>query len=105
MRPRQFILRDGAFAPPQDEVCQARGHACALPTLKKRFVLASRHRTTGEVPMAKKKATSRAAAKTAVRKKWTGLQSAAKPSARKTIKSKGRVSATKSKAVKSKARP
>ena len=55
--------------------------------------------------MAKKKATSRAAAKTAVRKKWTGLQSAAKPSARKTIKSKGRVSATKSKAVKSKARP
>jgi len=55
--------------------------------------------------MAKKKATSRAAAKTAVRKKWTGLQSAAKPSARKTIKSKGHVSATKSKAVKSKARP
>jgi mannose-6-phosphate isomerase-like protein (cupin superfamily) len=55
-----------------------------------------------------KKATSRAAAKTAVRKKWTGHKSAAKSSARKTIKSKGRVSAAKkaaSKAVKSKARP
>ena len=60
-----------------------------------------------------KKATSRAAAKTAVRKKWTGHQTAAKSSARKTIKSKGRVSAAKSKttskptskALKSKARP
>ena len=55
-----------------------------------------------------KKATSRAAAKTAVRKKWTGHQTAAKSSARKTIKSKGRVSAaqkTTPKAVKSKARP
>jgi uncharacterized cupin superfamily protein len=55
-----------------------------------------------------KKATSRAAAKTAVRKKWTGHQTAAKSSARKTIKSKGRVSAAKKttpKAVKSKARP
>jgi mannose-6-phosphate isomerase-like protein (cupin superfamily) len=53
--------------------------------------------------MAKQKATSRAAAKTAVRKKWTGLGSAAKPAARKTIKSKGRVSAAKKAA--SKARP
>jgi uncharacterized cupin superfamily protein len=55
-----------------------------------------------------KKATSRVAAKTAVRKKWTGHQTAAKSSARKTIKSKGRVSAAKKttpKAVKSKARP
>ena len=59
-----------------------------------------------------KKATSRAAAKTAVRKKWTGHKSAAKTSARKTIKSKGRLSAAKpnvtkatSKAVKAKARP
>src|SRR4029079_11323148 len=55
-----------------------------------------------------KKATSRAAAKTAVRKKWTGHQTAAKSSARKTIKSKGRVSAAKKttpKAVKAKARP
>jgi hypothetical protein len=52
-----------------------------------------------------KKATSKAAAKTAVKKKWTGHQTAAKSSARKTIKSKGRVSAAKSKAVKSKARP
>jgi len=59
-----------------------------------------------------KRATSRAAAKTAVRKKWTGHQTAAKSSARKTVKSKGRVSAAKpkvtkaaSKAVKAKARP
>ena len=48
--------------------------------------------------MAKQKATSKAAAKTAVRKKWTGLGSAAKSSARKTIKSKGRVAAAKPKA-------
>jgi uncharacterized cupin superfamily protein len=39
--------------------------------------------------MAKQKATSRAAAKTAVKKKWTGLASPAKSSSRKTIKSKG----------------
>jgi hypothetical protein len=51
-----------------------------------------------------KKAISRAAAKTAVKKKWTGHQTAAKSSARKTIKSKGRVSAAKAKPVK-KARP
>jgi mannose-6-phosphate isomerase-like protein (cupin superfamily) len=57
--------------------------------------------------MAKKKATSRAAAKTAVRKKWTGHKGAAKSSARKALKSKGRVSAAKkttSKTVK-KSRP
>ena len=54
--------------------------------------------------MAKQKATSKAAAKTAVRKKWTGLGSAAKPAARKTIKSKGRAApATKSKAALNKA--
>jgi quercetin dioxygenase-like cupin family protein len=53
--------------------------------------------------MAKQKATSKAAAKTAVRKKWTGLRSGAKPAARKTIKSKGRVSAAKK--ATSKARP
>jgi mannose-6-phosphate isomerase-like protein (cupin superfamily) len=47
--------------------------------------------------MAKQKATSRAAAKTAVKKKWSGLRSAAKTSTRKTIKSKGRVSAAKPK--------
>ena len=47
--------------------------------------------------MAKQKATSRAAAKLAVKKKWSGLRSAAKPAARKTIKSKGRVSAAKPK--------
>ena len=52
-----------------------------------------------------KKATSRAAAKTAVRKKWTGHQIAAKSSARKTIKSKGRVSAAKRQSRSSKARP
>ena len=40
--------------------------------------------------MAKKKATSRAAAKTAVKKKWSGHKTAAKSSARKTIKSKAR---------------
>ena len=48
--------------------------------------------------MAKQKATPKAAAKTAVKKKWTGLGSAAKPAARKTIKSKGRVHAAKTKA-------
>jgi uncharacterized cupin superfamily protein len=40
--------------------------------------------------MAKQKATSRAAAKTAVKKKWAGLGTSAKSSSRKTIKSKGR---------------
>ncbi len=40
-----------------------------------------------------KKAASPAAAQTAVKKKWTGHKSAAKPSARKTIKSKGRSAA------------
>ena len=40
--------------------------------------------------MAKQKATSRAAAKTAVKRKWTGLGTTAKSSSRKTIKSKGR---------------
>ena len=47
--------------------------------------------------MAKQKATSKAAAKTAVKKKWTGHKGATKSSARKTIKSKGRVSAAKAK--------
>jgi mannose-6-phosphate isomerase-like protein (cupin superfamily) len=54
--------------------------------------------------MAKQKATTRAAAKTAVKKKWTGHKGAAKSSARKTIKSKGRVAAAKAKTA-SKARP
>ena len=55
--------------------------------------------------MAKQKATSKAAAKTAVKKKWTGLASAGKTSSRKTIKSKGRsVAAAKPKTV-SKTRP
>ncbi|MBR1284294.1 cupin domain-containing protein [Bradyrhizobium sp. AUGA SZCCT0177] len=49
--------------------------------------------------MAKQKATSKAAAKTAVKKKWTGLGTAAKSSARKTIASKGRVATAKSKAA------
>ena len=47
--------------------------------------------------MAKQKATSGVAAKTAVKKKWTGLRTAAKPAARKTIKSKAHVSASKHK--------
>src|SRR6478672_13235027 len=51
----------------------------------------------GGSPMAKQKATSGVAAKTAVRKKWTGLRTAAKPAARKTIKSKAHVSASKHK--------
>ena len=58
--------------------------------------------------MAKQKATTRAAAKTVVKKKWTGHKGAAKSSARKTIKSKGRVSAAKAKTASktaSKARP
>ncbi len=55
-----------------------------------------------------RKAASRTAAQTAVKKKWTGRKSAAKPSARKTIKSKGRGVAAKVTAktsAKSKARP
>lgn len=54
-----------------------------------------------------KKAASRSAAKTAVKKKWTGLRTGAKSSARKTIKSKGRVPAAKKSAPKAaaKARP
>jgi uncharacterized cupin superfamily protein len=56
--------------------------------------------------MAKQKATSKAAAKTAVKKKWTGLGAAAKSSARKTIKSKGRAApAVKAKKSAVKARP
>jgi Cupin domain len=55
--------------------------------------------------MAKKKVASRAAAQPAVRKKWSGHKTAAKSSARKTIKSKARgASAAKAKPVK-KARP
>jgi hypothetical protein len=50
--------------------------------------------------LAIKKATSRAAAKTGVKKKWTGLGTSAKSSSRKTIKSKGRgLPAAKSKVV------
>jgi mannose-6-phosphate isomerase-like protein (cupin superfamily) len=45
--------------------------------------------------MARQKAASRAAARSAVKKKWTGLRGAAKTSARKTIKSKGRATAAK----------
>jgi mannose-6-phosphate isomerase-like protein (cupin superfamily) len=45
--------------------------------------------------MAKKKVASRAAAQPAVKKKWSGHKTAAKSSARKTIKSKGRVSKAK----------
>src|SRR5262245_38785986 len=54
--------------------------------------------------MARKKPTSRAAAKTAVRKKWAGHRTAAKTSARKKIKSKGRGAPLKTK-PKAKARP
>jgi mannose-6-phosphate isomerase-like protein (cupin superfamily) len=45
-----------------------------------------------------KKAVSRPAAKTAVRKKWTGHKTASKSTARKAIKSKARVSKTAHKA-------
>src|SRR5690349_13578513 len=45
--------------------------------------------------MARQKAASRAAARSAVKKKWTGLRGAAKTSARKAIKSKGRATAAK----------
>ena len=55
--------------------------------------------------MAKQKATSRAVAKTAVKKKWTGLQGTAKSSSRKTMKSKGRVSTAKSKTASAKLKP
>ncbi len=51
--------------------------------------------------MAKQKTTSRAAAKTAVKKKWAGHKKAAKSSARKTVKSKARgLPAVKPKAAK-----
>jgi quercetin dioxygenase-like cupin family protein len=55
--------------------------------------------------MARQKAASRAAAQTAVKKKWTGLRGAAKSSSRKTIKSKGRSTAAKAAPAKTKARP
>jgi quercetin dioxygenase-like cupin family protein len=59
--------------------------------------------------MARQKATSRSAAQTAVKKKWTGLRgaktSAAKTSARKSIKSKGRSAVAAKPAAKPKARP
>ncbi|SDF45745.1 hypothetical protein SAMN05216337_105661 [Bradyrhizobium brasilense] len=56
-----------------------------------------------------KKTASRSAAKTAVKKKWSGLgagakKTSAKSSARKTIKSKGRVSAAKKSAPKAAAK-
>jgi hypothetical protein len=55
--------------------------------------------------MAKQKATSRPAAQTAVKKKWSGHKTAAKSSARKAVKSKARgAPAAKPKSVK-KARP
>ena len=55
--------------------------------------------------MAKQKAASRPAAQTAVKKKWSGHKTAAKSSARKTVKSKARgVPAAKPKPAK-KARP
>ena len=51
--------------------------------------------------MAKQKTASRAAAKTAVKKKWAGHKAAAKSSARKTVKSKARgLPAVKPKAAK-----
>src|SRR5882757_11309243 len=68
------------------------------------FVLAFSHQAIREATMAKQKATTRAAAKTAVKKKWTGHKGIAKSSARKTIKSKGRVTAAKAKTA-SNARP
>jgi mannose-6-phosphate isomerase-like protein (cupin superfamily) len=52
-----------------------------------------------------KKATSRAAAKTAVKKKWSGLGTSAKTSARKAIKSKARGAAAAKPKSKSAARP
>ena len=56
--------------------------------------------------MAKKEATSRAAAQTAVRKKWTGHKRSAKSSSRKPVKSKARsATAAKPNTVKPKARP
>jgi hypothetical protein len=45
--------------------------------------------------MARKKVTSRPAAQPAVKKKWSGHKAAAKPSARKSVKSKARVSKAK----------
>src|SRR5437879_3335591 len=69
-----------------------------LPTLRISFCVSLPASNKREAPMAKQKATSKAAAKTAVKKRWSGLGAAAKSSARKTIKSKGRVAAAKPKA-------
>jgi mannose-6-phosphate isomerase-like protein (cupin superfamily) len=54
------------------------------------FVLAFRDKQKKEAQMAKQKVTSRPAAQPAVKKKWSGHKAAAKSSARKTVKSKGR---------------
>ncbi|TPQ32523.1 cupin [Bradyrhizobium guangdongense] len=51
-----------------------------------------------------KKPTSRSAAQSAVKKKWSGNKTAARPSARKAVKSKARATAAKS-SVKKPARP
>lgn len=51
-----------------------------------------------------KKPASRSAAQSAVRKKWSGSKTAARPSARKAVKSKARTTAAKS-SVKKPARP
>lgn len=51
-----------------------------------------------------KKPTSRSAAQSAVKKKWSGIKTAARPSARKAVKSKARATTAKS-SVKKPARP
>src|ERR1700688_4544850 len=88
------------------------GFRLTHPT-KSIFCVSLSRQQTGRLPMAKQKTASRAAAKTAVKKKWAGHKTSAKSTARKTVKSKARgLSAVKpkaakavNKAVKSKARP
>src|SRR5262252_1577329 len=75
-----------------------RKRAFAHPTKIKICASLSRSTRNGRAHMARRKAASRTAAQPAVKKKWTGLRNAAKPSARKAIKSKGRTTTAKPKA-------
>jgi len=80
----------------------ARARLC--PPYKIEFCVSFPPSKIREAAMAKK-ATSRAAAKTAVKKKWAGHRTSAKTSARKAIKSKARSAPTAKPKAKSAARP
>jgi mannose-6-phosphate isomerase-like protein (cupin superfamily) len=73
------------------------GFALLYPSCEPDFVLASRHRQKREATHGQAKGDNKSRSQNRVKKKWTGLGPVAKSSARKTIKSKGRVPAAKSK--------